>query len=222
LPPGQRTREDFPRFGLWPMASRFPRVLDHTRVELLGDVVRSPGLVETIDAAPRIEQVSDVHCVTTWSHRHARWSGVRFAEWYAAQVVPTLDPSRPPRTVVIRAQDGARTTMLLDDLLASDVLLADRLNGAPLTIAHGAPLRLVCPQHYAYKSAKHVSRIEFWHAAPRVRTVGFRFMDHPRARVAHEERGRWFPGTLLRVVYRPLIPITVAVFAKALRRAGLG
>jgi DMSO/TMAO reductase YedYZ molybdopterin-dependent catalytic subunit len=31
-----------------------------------------------------------------------------------------------------------------------------------LTVAHGAPLRLVAPAHYGYKSAKHLSRIEFW------------------------------------------------------------
>jgi hypothetical protein len=41
-------------------------------------------------------------------------------------------------------------------------------------------------------------------------------MDHPRARVAQEERGRGLPGWLLRVVYRPLIPGTVKRFANAM------
>ena len=41
-------------------------------------------------------------------------------------------------------------------------------------------------------------------------------MDHPRARVALEERGRGAPGWLLRWLYRPLVPGTVAWFAKAL------
>ena len=35
------------------------------------------------------------------------------------------------------------------------------------------------------------------------------------ARVAMEERGRFLPGWLLRYMYRPLIPATVSLFAKA-------
>ena len=47
------------------------------------------------------------------------------------------------------------------------------------------------------------------------RTSGLRFMDHLRARVAREERGRGAPGWLLRWLYRPLIAPTAARFAKA-------
>jgi hypothetical protein len=43
-------------------------------------------------------------------------------------------------------------------------------------------------------------------------------MDHPRARVALEERGRVFPGWLLRHLYRPLIGRTEKRFAKELQR----
>jgi DMSO/TMAO reductase YedYZ molybdopterin-dependent catalytic subunit len=108
--------------------------------------------------------------------------------------------------------------MLLEDLLAPDVLLADRLNGKPISVDHGAPLRLVAPAHYGYKWVKHLSRIEFREPAAGYRVSALSFMDHPRARVAHEERGRVFPGWLLRYLYRPLIPGTVARFAKASRR----
>ena len=41
-------------------------------------------------------------------------------------------------------------------------------------------------------------------------------MDHPRARVALEERGRWLPNWLLRRLYRPLIGPTAARFEQAL------
>lgn len=40
-------------------------------------------------------------------------------------------------------------------------------------------------------------------------------LDHPRARVAQEERARWLPGWLLRYAYRPLIKPGIAAFAKA-------
>jgi hypothetical protein len=41
-------------------------------------------------------------------------------------------------------------------------------------------------------------------------------MDHLRARVATEERGRGLPGWFLRHLYRPLVRRTTARFAKAL------
>src|SRR6185436_19658550 len=100
----------------------------------------------------------------------------------------------------------------LADLLAPDVLLADRLDGEPLSIAHGAPLRLVAPAHYGYKSIKHLNRIEFRRSSAGYRPIGFRFMQHPTARVANEERGQWFPGWLLRRLYRPLVGPTARRF----------
>jgi DMSO/TMAO reductase YedYZ molybdopterin-dependent catalytic subunit len=39
-------------------------------------------------------------------------------------------------------------------------MLAHHMDGAPLTRAHGAPLRLVIPEMYGYKNVKWLSRIE--------------------------------------------------------------
>ncbi len=164
----------------------------------------------------RVEQTSDFHCVTTWTRQEVRWSGVRFADFYARHIEPNLHHGVRVQTVVLRGQDGYRTSLPLSDLLAQDVLIADTMDGDPLTIAHGAPMRIVAPAHYGYKSMKHLSRMEFWQGVPKVRTGGFAFMDHPRARVEHEERGLWFPGWLLRFAYRPLIGSTVRKFAEAL------
>jgi DMSO/TMAO reductase YedYZ molybdopterin-dependent catalytic subunit len=79
------------------------------------------------------------------------------------------------------------------------------LNDLPLTIEHGAPVRLVAPAHYGYKSAKHLARIEL-----RADDAGYqplipRLLDHPRARVALEERGQFLPGWVLRYAFRPFI-----------------
>lgn len=220
LPRGQQARADFPRFGLTQYADRFPRQTDGARLHIAGDVLDAEDLETPLAGLPRIEQVSDFHCVTTWSCRGLRWGGVRFADFYERRIVPRLAASACVTTVVLRAQDGYRTTLLLDDMLAADVLLADTLNGLPLAIEHGAPLRVVAPAHYGYKSLKHLSRIEFHQGAPRLRPAALAFMDHPRARVALEERGRWLPGWLLRRVYRLMIRSTVARFARAMDRYG--
>jgi DMSO/TMAO reductase YedYZ molybdopterin-dependent catalytic subunit len=220
LPPGQIARATFPRFGLNPFVDRFPSDPDTIALHVSGDVGVPLDVAGALAGLPRVEQQSNFHCVTTWSCVGLRWGGVRFADFHRLVVQPMVGPADDARFVVFRAQDGARSSLPLDDLLAPDVLLADELNGAPLTIAHGAPLRLVAPAHYGYKNLKHVNRIEYWRSDAGFRPVGFRFMTHPRARVALEERGRWVPAPLLRYLYRPFIASTVRDFEAALERYG--
>lgn len=217
LPPGQRESDSFPRFGLTPFAVRFPTEIETVRLQIAGDVETFVEVGKDLALVGRVEQVSDFHCVTTWTRRALHWSGIRFSDFYEQIVVPRAGPSPEARFVVLRGQDGARTSLPLEDLLAPDVLLADRLNGEPLPIEHGAPLRLVAPAHYGYKSVKHVNRIEFWRSGAHYRPTGLRFMVHPRARVAYEERGQWVPGWILRYLYRPMIRATAARFERAMR-----
>ena len=52
------------------------------------------------------------------------------------------------------------------ELAASETpLLVTRIGGEPLTLAHGAPVRLVVPGHYGMKSVKWLTRIE-WVTTP--------------------------------------------------------
>jgi DMSO/TMAO reductase YedYZ molybdopterin-dependent catalytic subunit len=216
LPPGQRETSAFPRFGLTRFARRFPKEPSRREIRLIGDVEHELSLPDALQGLPRVEQVSDFHCVTTWSRRSLCWGGVRFVDFFERVVVPRACPRPNATLLVFRGQDGARAGLLLEDLLAADVLLADTLDGEPLSVEHGAPLRLIAPAHYGYKSVKHLSRIEFRRDDIGYRPSAFRFMDHPRARVALEERGRWVPGWLLRYLYRPLVTVTTARFARAM------
>jgi DMSO/TMAO reductase YedYZ molybdopterin-dependent catalytic subunit len=218
LPPGQFDVEAFPRFGLSQFARRFPRETDRIRLAISGDVGDAITVGDELGDLPRVDATYDFHCVTTWSARGLRWSGVRFSDFYERIVAERARPAPGATFVVLTCQDGYAVSLPLEDLLAPSVLLADRLNGAPLTVEHGAPLRLVAPAHYGYKNPKHLCGIAFWRDERHYRPAAFRFMDHPRARVALEERGRYFPGWLLRYVYRPLIRPTVARFNRALER----
>lgn len=218
LPTGQREIESFPRFGLTPFAVRFPKETATAKIRITGDVETAIDISEELALIERVEQCSDFHCVTTWTRRALQWSGIRFSDFYQKIVVPLAAPTPDATFVVLRGQDGARTSLPLEDLLAPDVLLADRLDGQPLPIEHGAPLRLVAPAHYGYKSVKHLNRIEFWLGSANYRPFGLRFMVHPRARVAKEERGQWVPGWLLRYLYRPLIRPTVSRFERAMQK----
>lgn len=218
LPPGQRRIEGFPRFGLTRFAARFPENPNAVKLEVGGEVESALDLSAALRELPRVEQVSDFHCVTTWTATSLRWGGWRYADFHERVAVPRARPGPSARFVVLKAADGGRTILPLEHLLAEDVLLADTLNGEPLTVAHGAPLRLVAPAHYGYKSLKHLCRVEYWSDDSHWRPAAFRFMDHLDARVAREERGRGAPGWLLRFLYRPLVKPTIALFARELAR----
>lgn len=104
----------------------------------------------------QVEDVSDFHCVTTWSKLDMAWVGVRFAE-LAALAHPRDEASH----VMCHGYDGYETNLPLEEALKPDVLLAHRVYDAPLPAEHGGPVRMITPQLYAWKGAKWIKRIEF-------------------------------------------------------------
>jgi DMSO/TMAO reductase YedYZ molybdopterin-dependent catalytic subunit len=220
LPKGQKEIREFPRFGLGKFANRFPVDPARRTLTIGGDVTHPQVLADPFAGLDRVEQISDFHCVTTWTVRNVRWGGMRFADFHARVIEPQIRPDAGATLVVFRGEDGFAGILPLADLLATDVLLADSLDGQPLGVDHGAPFRLVAPAHYGFKNVKHLTSIEYWRDArhyhfPRPYPP---FMDHPRARVDFEERGRFLPVWLLRSVYRLLIPSTIRNFRNSLSR----
>lgn len=218
LPKGQKARSDFPRFGLPQYANRFPENI-HEKTFTVSINNGQPHTLEFDQLKlTKISIVADFHCVTTWSYVGLQWRGVAFKEFYLHKIKPLMSDAESIAGCVFTAQDGAKVSLLMDDLMQDDVLVADSLDGEPLSIAHGAPLRLVVPAHYGYKNLKHLSRIDFHTTLPVIKRGVSAFLEHPRARVAREERGRWVAGWILRRLYRPLIAGTVRDFRAALER----
>lgn len=218
LPPGQIEIDEFPRFGLTDYAERYHPDIPPLEIAIRGDITTEITLsAQEMALLPRQNQRSDFHCVTTWSTCDLPWAGVRFRDFYEKLIVPLAHPKAEATHVIFRSHDGFRARLPLADLLADDVLLADTLKGAPLCPIHGAPLRLVAPAHFGYKSIKQIKAIEFWIEDTHFRPPALKFMDHPRARVAHEERGLWFPGWFLRYLYRPLVKKTILLFKRTIK-----
>jgi DMSO/TMAO reductase YedYZ molybdopterin-dependent catalytic subunit len=205
LPPGQRALAEFPRFGVVTFAKR---KLEHkeVRLEISGSLTRPVVLTATDFAKlPRVTLTADFHCAAGWSYRALRWSGFRFIDVWNTLIRPNVESGDGPGFAILRGQDGYRTALPFADLLTPDVLIVDRLDDQPLTVEHGAPIRLIAPAHYGYKSAKHLVGMELRRDSRRYRPLLSRFLDHPRARVAFEERGQFLPGWLLRYAFRPFI-----------------
>jgi len=212
LPPGQKESELFPRFGLPQYANRFPKNMDSISFTIGGEL-DDFEISDELDSLTRVSQTSDFHCVTTWSKLNLNWSGYKFSDFYSSLIQPKVD--REVNFVALKAQDGYKTSLPLYDLLKANVLLADQLNNEPLNIEHGAPIRIVAPDHYGYKNLKHIKRIEFYSEKQKVKQGYLSFMDHPRARVAHEERASYGPGFFFRYLYKLGIKGTIKDFEKA-------
>jgi len=211
LPPGQIELPEFPRFGL---GGRPPLVPADPRITIGGGMlddlsISAAGLADL----PRRELTADFHCVSGWTATDLRWEGVAFRDLYERVVAPRLRPGARVTHVVLEGLDHYRAVAVLEDLLDPDVLLADRLDGRPLDLDHGAPVRLVSPKQYGFISTKHLARIELHPSEPRVRYhprwqnhYGLQLVKpHPRARVWREERHRYLPGRVVRPVYHRLI-----------------
>ena len=117
---------------------------------------------------------ADFHCVAGWSATGLRWEGVPFERFFALVIEPALSPGAPITHVTFQGRDGYRSTACLEDVLAEDVLIAERLDGRPLDGDHGAPVRLVSPGQYGFISTKHLCRIEVHTAEPARGTIATR------------------------------------------------
>ncbi len=112
---------------------------------------------------PQVDDVSDFHCVTTWSRYDNRWRGVRFRT-IAELVVPHDDAA----FVLCTGYDfmpGSfipyTTNLPLARALDDDVLLVHSWEGRPLPREHGGPVRMITPKLYAWKGTKWIRKIEF-------------------------------------------------------------
>jgi DMSO/TMAO reductase YedYZ molybdopterin-dependent catalytic subunit len=154
VPPGQYLTTKFPVLSYGPVPRFNPRTWD---LQIFGEVEEPRRFTyEQFKALPRGTQVSDFHCVTTWSRLDNVWEGVRVAD---LMKLFRLKPAA--RFVLIHCDAGYTTNLPLADFLGDDVMLADRHDGHDLSPDHGFPLRLVVPKLYAWKSAKWVRGIEF-------------------------------------------------------------
>src|SRR5262249_32377369 len=197
-----------PRFGVH-FSQPAPPAADCTELNIGGPAVTQAFALPHAELAlaPRRSLTADFHCVAGWTFRGLRWEGVHFRAFYESTIVPRAHPREGVSHLRFTGADGYASVLTLEDALGEDVLLADRLDGEPLSTDHGAPLRLLSPAQYGYKSTKHLVSIELFTSEPagshrnRLRRFLLALVrPHERARVAHEERRRHVPAWLLRPI----------------------
>ena len=161
LPVGQHEVKNWPVLDLGEQPQVSP---EEWKLEV-GGLVENPFTLtwDQFLALPQAEDVSDFHCVTTWSRYDNRWRGVRF-KTLAELAVPREDA----RFVLCTGYDFApgtdipyTTNIPLERAIEDDVLLVHTWEGQPLPRDHGGPVRIITPRLYAWKGTKWIRKIEF-------------------------------------------------------------
>ncbi|MCS7216184.1 MAG: molybdopterin-dependent oxidoreductase [Candidatus Bipolaricaulota bacterium] len=154
LPPGQRWVEELIVYDIGPVP---PLDLRDFRLRLVGAVAQPQELTwAELLALPQVQVRADFHCVEGWSVPDLLWEGVS-----GATLVELVRPDPEAAWVVAYGRDGYSTNVPLPHFARPETVLAHSLNGNPLPLEHGWPLRLVVPSLYAWKSAKYLVALEF-------------------------------------------------------------
>jgi DMSO/TMAO reductase YedYZ molybdopterin-dependent catalytic subunit len=154
LPPGQRQVHNFPvlDLGLKPEVSP-----EKWALKIHGHVENPVTLTwDQFMALPQFTDVSDFHCVTTWSQFDMEFSGVAFFT-----IAELVKPKPSATHVFFKSYDGYSTNNPLEVMMDDDVLIAHSWNGKPLPVEHGGPARVIVPKKYAWKGAKWIREIAF-------------------------------------------------------------
>jgi methionine sulfoxide reductase catalytic subunit len=133
--------------------------------------LRVGGLVETprtfsyaeLKAMPKQEQITTHFCIQGWSGV-AKWGGVPMRH-----ILELVRPMSDARYAVFYSLadggDGGRyyDVHRISNMRHELTILAYEMNGAPVSVLHGAPLRLRCENELGFKMVKWIAAIEFVH-----------------------------------------------------------
>ena len=113
-------------------------------------------------------QITRHDCVEGWS-AIGQWTGIPLG-----LILRHVGPSSNARFIVFHCADDFDGTPYYEsidlvDAFHPQTILAWGMNGQPLSVAHGAPLRLRVERQLGYKQAKYVMRVE---AVPTLKGLG--------------------------------------------------
>ncbi len=129
----------------------------------IGGLVENPRefTLAELMAMPKQEQITDHFCIQGWTGI-AKWGGVPMLH-----LIDMLRPSPDAHYVVFysfgEGADGGTyyDVHTLENMKHHLTILAYEMNGAAVSILHGAPLRLRCENELGFKQVKWINAIEF-------------------------------------------------------------
>ena len=123
-----------------------------------------------IKKLPKLEMTTELKCIEGWA-TIVNWGGVRLLDFMKKYPPNTISGNSPDfgnnladllPYVSLVTPDGAYYVGLdMASALHPQTMLCYEMNGKPLTLAHGAPLRLVTPVKYGIKYIKRLGQITY-------------------------------------------------------------
>ena len=132
--------------------------------ELASGLTVSLDIRKLLNRFPMHEQITRLVCVEGWS-AIAWWAGLKFDDLLRA--FPPISKAKWARvesSVNLDASGNRDPYFVSIDLATArhpQTLLATHLSGQPLTVGHGAPLRLLVPVKLGLKNVKAITRITY-------------------------------------------------------------
>jgi len=152
LPPGQEAVEMIQDMGGTPGTA----TVANWSLRILGEVERPVVLsYQDLLDLDQVHIICDIHCVTGWTLLDSRWSGVRLAT-----IMDRVKPRRSAGFIIFEAAAGYTSNVPISEIRKENVILAHSFFGEKLQQAHGAPVRVVIPDRYFYKSAKWIEAVK--------------------------------------------------------------
>jgi DMSO/TMAO reductase YedYZ molybdopterin-dependent catalytic subunit len=138
-----------------------PLDLDAWRLRIEGAAAPVSLILDDIKALPRRQMITELRCIEGWSIL-VQWTGARLADLLAK-----YPPAHDPRYLALETPDRAYYVGLdLESAMHPQTLLAYEINGNPLPLLHGAPLRLAIPVKYGIKNLKRIGTIRYTQIRP--------------------------------------------------------
>ena len=117
-----------------------------------------------LKALPKTEITYDFKCVEGWDQIQ-HWAGVKFSDFIAHFELE--DQASQPYVGMATPNGQYYVGMDAESAWHPQTILAYEMNDQPLSIAHGAPLRLIVPVKYGIKNLKRIGTISFSSQRPK-------------------------------------------------------
>lgn len=131
-------------------------------------VVRSPGdtlflSLDDIKALPKTDIIFDFKCIEGWS-QVTHWAGVTFRDFAAKY---NLNAETKLKYVSLETPDKKYYVGIdMPSIMHPQTILCYEMNGQPLPMNQGYPLRLIIPVKYGIKHLKRIGTISFSNERP--------------------------------------------------------
>ena len=132
-------------------------------------LVRKPGdtlmiSLAEIESLPKTEVIFDFKCIEGWS-QVTRWAGVRFSDFVNRYGLTAQ--SKMNYVSLVTPDQQYYVGLDMASMMHPQTILCYEMNGAPLPIDQGFPLRLIIPVKYGVKHLKRIGTMSFDNNRPK-------------------------------------------------------